>query len=160
MVQHNRALCLCDLGEFDEAAAQVEAHSDLYDSVGDPETLVLLRWVEGRIAVGQGRTAEAEAHFVAVREAFVDQQRSFSTALVSLDLAALYLELGRTGEVRDLSETTFALFDSQAVHREAIAAWMLFHRAAEAERVTAELIGRLRSYFQLAEKDPSYRFEG
>jgi hypothetical protein len=160
MVHHNLVLCHCELGDFVVAQEYLEAHRELYASLNDSEMLNLLAWVEGRIAVGQGRTAEAEAHFVAVREAFVDQQRSFSTALVSLDLAALYLELGRTGEVRDLSETTFALFDSQAVHREAIAAWMLFHRAAEAERVTAELIGRLRSYFQLAEKDPSYRFEG
>jgi hypothetical protein len=151
---------LCELGEFDQAAAQVDSHRGLYEEMGDRETLLLLCWAEGRIAAGQSRAADAEAHFVAVRDAYVEQQRGFSTALVSLDLAAFYLELGRTREVKELSEATFALFDSQAVHREAIAAWMLFHRAAEAERVTAELIVRLRSYFQLAEKDPSYRFEG
>jgi hypothetical protein len=67
----------------------------------------------------------------------------YSVALVSLDLALLLSRQGRTGELKLLAAELIATFSAQEVHREANAALVLFQRACEEERVTAELITRL-----------------
>ena len=60
--------------------------------------------------------------------------------MVSLDLMRVYLEDGRASEILRLAEETVALFEAQAVHREAIAALLLLREAARREEVTAVLI--------------------
>ena len=64
-------------------------------------------------------------------------------ALVSLDLALLLARQGRTAELKLLAAELMETFSAQEVHREATAALVLFQRACEEERVTAELISRL-----------------
>ena len=64
-------------------------------------------------------------------------------ALVSLDLALLLSRQGRTEELKRLAAELMAVFRPQEVHREATAALVLFQRACDEERVTAELISRL-----------------
>jgi len=51
------------------------------------------------------------------------------------------------------------IFHAQDVHRELIAALMVFQQAALADRLTAELLARLRRYCLLAKNDPRFRFE-
>ena len=49
----------------------------------------------------------------------------------------------RLPELKTLAAELMAVFSAQEVHREATAALVLFQRACEEERVTAELITRL-----------------
>jgi hypothetical protein len=69
--------------------------------------------------------------------------------MASLDLALLYLRDGRTADVLPLAEEMAALFEAQDVHREALAAVLLFQEAAQREGITAamvrELAGRLEA---------------
>ncbi|HSM13179.1 MAG TPA: hypothetical protein VLA66_03860 [Thermoanaerobaculia bacterium] len=62
-------------------------------------------------------------------------------------------------EVRQLAADTLVLFRSIGVAREAIAAWMVFQQAAEAEAVTVGLIERLARYFTEARLRPELVFE-
>ncbi len=64
---------------------------------------------------------------------------TYDTALVTLELAALYIEEGRTSEVRDLAREMIEVFRAQDVHREALAALAVFHSAAVLETATVEL---------------------
>lgn len=64
-------------------------------------------------------------------------------ALLSLDLALLLSQQGRTEELKRLAAELMTVFAAQEVHREATAALVLFQRACDEERVTAELIARL-----------------
>jgi hypothetical protein len=52
-------------------------------------------------------------------------------------------EQGRIEELKRLAAELMAVFSAREVHREATAALVLFQRACEEERVTAELIARL-----------------
>ena len=69
----------------------------------------------------------------------------YNAALVALDLALLLSRQGRTEELKRLAAELVAAFESRAIHREATAALILFQRACEEERATAEMISRIAS---------------
>jgi len=74
-----------------------------------------------------------------VRQGFVDDSQPFGAALVSLDLAAVYLASGRTKATRRLADEMVPLFRSMQVHREALAAVLVFRQAVELEKATVGL---------------------
>ena len=110
-----------------------------------PLDRVRLRWAEGDIAAGLGRGDEAEAAYREVQREFEVHRMPYNAALVALDLALLLARQGRTEELKRLSAELVAAFESRAIHREATAAFLLFQRACDEERATAEMISRLAS---------------
>jgi hypothetical protein len=64
-------------------------------------------------------------------------------ALVTLELAALLAEEGRTAEVKTLAAQTERIFKAQRVERERLGAVRLFCGAARKERLTAALAREL-----------------
>ena len=138
----------------------VAAHAALYAACDDPDHRLRKSWLLGRIARGWEHWAEAEDLLAETRSACLVQGLGYDTSLVNLDLAELYLTTRRTAEVKTLARQMVALFASQGVHREALAALLLFQQAAGAETLTADFVARLRRYLVLARNDPSFRFEG
>lgn len=67
----------------------------------------------------------------------------FDAALVSLELAVLHLDEGRTAEVKQLAEEMVVIFHTQDVHREALATIAVFRQAVALETATAEMVRRL-----------------
>jgi hypothetical protein len=63
--------------------------------------------------------------------------------MVSLDLALIYQQQDRTGELMRLAEEMHVLFSAEEVHREALAALLMFEEAARKVQVTAETIRRV-----------------
>lgn len=108
-----------------------------------PLDRVRLRWAEGDIAAGLGRGDEAEAAYREVQGEFENHRMHYNAALVALDLALLLARQGRTEELKRLSAELVGAFESRAIHREATAAFLLFQRACDEERATAEMISRL-----------------
>ncbi len=107
-----------------------------------------VRWLEARIAAGIGRREEAISTLEAVREAFTSRTMAFDAALASLDVAMLFLEAGRTGEVKALAEEMVWIFKAQGIGREALAAFTLFSEAAMREALTVELVRRYAEEFR------------
>ena len=157
--QHGLALALCDAGEPAAAAALVEQHRPLYEQHPDAQVQCLLAHLEGRIAWGLGDHAKAEQRLLQARNGYLVQGQGFNAALVTLDLAAHYLERGRPREVKPLAEQMVPIFRAQDVHRELIAALTVFQQAARTETLTAELLARLRRYLLLARNDSRFRFD-
>ena len=150
----NLALSLCDAGSHAAAREVLVAHRPLFDRHGhDAWGSLRLRWLEGRIALGLGETGKAERLLRAVRDGYLDRTLGVEAALVSLDLAMLYHEQGRTPELKRVARLIQPVFESRDVHREAIAALMLFQKAVAAERVTAEAIRKLRGYLRSTRRD-------
>ena len=81
----------------------------------------------------------AERDYLATREGFISQGIGYDAAMVSLDLAVLYLRQGRTAEVRQLAEEMLPLFEAQDVHREALATLSLFLEAARQDQLTVDM---------------------
>ncbi|HTQ80816.1 MAG TPA: tetratricopeptide repeat protein, partial [Thermoanaerobaculia bacterium] len=157
--RHNLIVYLHRNGQNQEALEALERTRRLYLELGRPMHLVRLRWVEGKIAFELGRHDEAEAALQEARDAFIDRGIGFDAALVSLDLATLYAQQGRSAEVKRLAAEIVPIFESREVHKEALAALLLFREAAEAERVTLGLLDQIAAYLQRAQLDPELRFQ-
>ena len=147
------SLHLCDAGRFAEAEEMVAAHAGLLDVAGDRWLELRMMLLRGRVAHGLGRVEEAERLFLVARDGHLEQRQGFDVALVSLDLASLYLEQGRTAELKRAARLMQPLFEARDVHREALAALILFEQAALAERVTEDTIQGLRRYLERTRSD-------
>jgi tetratricopeptide (TPR) repeat protein len=155
----NLALNFCHVGRFAEAAETARQVRESAGEMGDAIRLLRVTWIEGRIAAGLGRTAEALSLLAHARQQFADRNMGYDVALALLEEAALLLDEGRTAEVKALTRDLPAVFEAEEVHREALAALRLFHEAAEREAATAELARRVLRYLFRARHDEGFRFE-
>ena len=147
-LRHNLAFLLTDAGRPAEAAALLPEVRRLAVELGNPVDLVRLRWVEGRIALGLGESRAAESALREVQRQFFARSLGYDAALVSLDLAILYAEEGRTAEQKALAVEIMPVFESREVNREAMAALLMFQNAAHEERLTADLARQLAAFLK------------
>jgi tetratricopeptide (TPR) repeat protein len=158
-LQSNLALNLCRLNRFMEAEELLPKARRIAVQLGNGLDLVRLRWVEGLTAAGLGRATEAILALSHVRSEFVSRGISYDAALVTMELAVVFLDGARLPEVKVLARQMAPIFQAQGVHREALAALKLFRDAVEKEDATADLARRLVDYLHQARYDPSLRFE-
>ncbi len=158
--RHNLAFYLTSCGRHEEALELFEEDTELFARHGHPVDQSRRRWLEGMIYSGLGRLQSAEEAFVEARDALVDRGMGFAAAMVSMDLAALYLRAGRMEEVRSLAEAIIPIFQAQDIHREAIAALVMFQEAVRREAVTLAFVERLAVYLREAEVDRDLKFRG
>jgi tetratricopeptide (TPR) repeat protein len=128
------------LGRFLEGERLLRLSRRLYAQCANAFNLLRLRWVEGKIAAGLGDIARAEADLLAVREQFGANRMPHTVAMVSLDLAELWLGQGRTEEAQELVEEILATFRALRIRREAISALLTLRRALANRRATVELV--------------------
>jgi tetratricopeptide (TPR) repeat protein len=159
MLRFNLAVNHCHIGRYVEAAGLVQQVRDLATERGDENEVLRVTWLEGRIAAGQGRRREAQRLLEAARREFERRKMSYDAALALLEQAVLLLDDGRPAEVKALAAELRKLFDSNGVHREALAALRLFHAAAEREEATPELARRVLRFLFQARYDQRLRFE-
>jgi tetratricopeptide (TPR) repeat protein len=152
--RHNLVAFLLAAERFEEAAHLLPAVQDLFSRIAKPIDLIRLRWAEAKIAAGLGNRQLAEEAFREVRLSFFDRQMGYEAALVSLDLAVLYANEGRTQELKRLAAELMPIFESRDVHREAIAALVMFQHAAEEERLTAQLAENLAASLRRERRIP------
>lgn len=157
-VLSNLALCLCDLGRPGEARRLLDDNRELYTSGSSRWERSRLPWLEGIIARSLGEGDKAERLLLRARNLFLEKDFYFDAALVSLDLALLYVEHRKHAELKRISQLIEPILRSRGVHREATAALLLFQRAAAAEILTREALVSLRSYLENARRNPRLRF--
>ena len=158
-IRFNLAVNLIHQERHSEALALLPQIRQLALEMGNGLDLVRVLWLESRVSVGLERREEATASLEQVRGEFTAREIAYDAALVSLELAVLYLEDGRTAEVRILARQMLWIFKSQGVHREALAALKLFCEAAEREQATVELARRVADYLEKARNNPDLHFE-
>ncbi|HEV7507222.1 MAG TPA: helix-turn-helix transcriptional regulator [Thermoanaerobaculia bacterium] len=139
------------LNRPDEAARWMPAVRELALEQGHEMSLRRLVWLEARVAAGLGRIDEAMAGLEQVRLDFTDLGLPYEAALSSLELAVLWLEAGRTAEVRKLAAAMTWIFKAKGIQEEALAALKLFRDAAEREAATVELTRRVLAEIRRSE---------
>lgn len=136
----NLVVFLREAGRLDEAQSLLPEVRELSRIHGGRHDRLRLLWVEGVLRSRLGQVKIAEEALNQVREGFIAAGIGYDVALVSLDLAALYLGAGQTEEVRRLAVETMPLFASRNVRRELLVAWKLFKEAAERDVATLRLV--------------------
>jgi tetratricopeptide (TPR) repeat protein len=137
---HNLLWNLVDVGRVTEAARLLQESRAIYDLHSGPIERLKARWLEGRIAWGSEDAASAERTFQEVREGFAQAGLAYDQALVSLDLAALWLEQGRNREAQSMLDETVTIFETRGIHREAMASLLLLKKAVEREQATKAML--------------------
>jgi hypothetical protein len=75
-------------------------------------------------------------------------------AMVSLDLAALWLDQGRTREILVLLDETVSVFRERGIRREAIAALLMLREAVVREQVTKAVLQAVANELDRLESEP------
>jgi tetratricopeptide (TPR) repeat protein len=141
--RQNLLFSLSLAGRYEEASQLLAELKELPRRLAEPLDGLRLRWTEANIAQGLGRLAEAEAGYRVVQSEFLNLGNGLDAALVSLDLATLLWEQGRTEELKQLAAEVVVVFESREIQREAMAALLLFQQACIEERVTGDLLRQI-----------------
>jgi tetratricopeptide (TPR) repeat protein len=147
-LRHNLVLCLVQAGQYEEADRLLPEVREAFAESGRPLDLLRLRWIEAKFSRGQGHLREAEESFRQVRDEFLARGMGYDAALVSLDLAILFAQEHRTGDLKRLAAEILQVFESRDVHREAVATLILFQSACDEERLSADLATQLATVLQ------------
>lgn len=160
-LRYNQAKSLCRLRRAEAAARLLPEVRKLAEQLRNDVDLLKTHWLEALVLAGQGRSEQAVASLEWVCRDFRQRPLPYDFALAGLDLALLFREQGRWAEIQHLAMEMVAIFQQEGVHREAVAALLLFREAAEAEPVTVELVYLLQDYLRLTQRSPEAagRFE-
>ncbi|HXU32686.1 MAG TPA: hypothetical protein VN851_19120 [Thermoanaerobaculia bacterium] len=137
---HNLIYYLSELGYPDQATELVKKARPLYAGLGGAIDLIKLRWLEGKIEAARGSLARGEELLREARGEFAAQDLPYQGALVTLDLAAVWLLRGKTREIREAVAEMFEIFQALKIRPEAFAALRLLKEAADQERATLALL--------------------
>jgi tetratricopeptide (TPR) repeat protein len=135
----NLAVNLDHLGRHTETLEVIPVARQLAIEAGSEPNLLRLLWLEARTWAALGRRKEAIAPIEQVRRDFAARGNLLDVAFVGLELAALYLEEGRTADTRQLALELTDVFLTLGIKRERLAAVWLFLESAVKEAATAEL---------------------
>lgn len=150
---------LADSEQFMEAQKLLTKARPLYRQFPQPWFQNRRRWVEGRIARGLNQHQDAEALLLRARDGFLAEDAAYDTALVSLELASLFAQQGRTSELKRIAGEMMPIFSSRQIHREALAALAFWKQAVDAERAGTELVNGVAAFLKRARHDPELRFQ-
>jgi tetratricopeptide (TPR) repeat protein len=158
--RYNLTRFLTEDGQFEEAADVLSVDEDLYREFPEAWTQLRLTWLRGKIAAGRGESEAAEKALLEARDGFIAEGIGYDAAMVAIeDLTLLYLREGRTADVKRLADEIVPIFQSQDVHREAVAALRLFQEAARQEQLTVQGVREYVKYLREARTDPSLAFQ-
>lgn len=136
---NNLSYCYLEAGRLQEALAVLPQAKDLAHQVGDRLVVLRVIWQEAKILSELGLLEEAEALFAQAREGFLEHDLAYEAAVVSLDLAAIYLKLGLFVEVRRTVADVMPFFGALGVRRELLAS-LLQLQQSEDQTIALQLL--------------------
>ncbi|HSG39154.1 MAG TPA: hypothetical protein VLE27_05915 [Thermoanaerobaculia bacterium] len=154
---HNIILLLVELGEYRRAQLQLQRMRPLYAAHSNWLDLTKLHWVEAQIAAGLGDMVTAEATFQQIRQDLDDAGLGYHAAMVSLELAGIWLRQGRTAEARGLTREMISSFRVLGVEREALSALHMLQDALERDQATVEVLRLVSGILRRLQNEPATR---
>jgi hypothetical protein len=148
---------LVECGRYRQARIQLWRSRPLFARQGGELSLLRLRWLEGRIHAGLGDFARAEREFAVTRAGFAAAGSPYKAALVALDLAAVWLQRGKTRQLRELVEEMIATFRALRIAREAVAAMLILREACDRDEATLDRVRTVAMLLTELERQPRRR---
>ena len=140
---HNLILCYIDLGRPDQALQLYSETRELFEEFEDPLILLRATWREGKLLRDLGQLQTAEATLLRARKGYMERKLAYEAALVSLDLAAVYVKLGLVDKLKRTVLETVPIFHSLRVGLETLASLLQLQKVADQEQQALELIHTL-----------------
>ncbi|HET9227848.1 MAG TPA: tetratricopeptide repeat protein [Thermoanaerobaculia bacterium] len=140
---HNLVRCYLDLERPEQALSLFFEVRELYREVDDALILLRAGTQEGYMLRDLGHLRAAEAAFIRSRDGFCEHKLIYEAAIVSLDLAAIYVKLGDAEKLQETVATTVPIFRSLGVDREAMAGLLQLGQLATQGQRAFDLIRRL-----------------
>lgn len=152
---HNVLLFRVERGEFKSARRQIWEMRPLYEHNDDQILKVKLRWIEGKVFLGLGEIDRACRAFHQAKDGFLEKGLNYDGALISFDLAAVWLRQGKREDVRRLLQEMLEIFRARYVAREAVATMIMLRDAADRDELTTELLGSVSTLFEILKDEPN-----
>ena len=152
---HNLIWCLVESGRPELAESLFQESRSLFGHPMDGLDAVKTEWLEGRIAAGLQDSERAEQQFVWARARFVEAALPYEVALVSLDMAVLWLRAGRTADIADLLDQTIGIFQTRGICREATSMLLILREAFRRDQATEALVRKVATELLRLEDVPA-----
>ncbi len=154
VLHHNLLESLVQSDLLDEAEALLPKVHSLAQRLGSDLDLVRLTWHEAKLRFHRGQNDRAEHLLREVQLEFLTRRLGYDAAMVCLDLAILFAQSARLGDLKRLAVEVLPIFEDRSIHREAIASLMLFQKACEEERLTLSLALHLSNHLSRERRQP------
>jgi tetratricopeptide (TPR) repeat protein len=146
--QHALAWFLNDQDQPEQALAVLERARPLYHQFHDDLIQLRLHWLEGRIAYRLGEHAEAEKIFVQLWDELHARNLHQEVALVTIDLAQVLAAKGEPARAAQLAAECYSIMRNWGLHKDALAAWLVFQDALSQGEIRGGIFGRVEEYYR------------
>ena len=152
---HNLVRCYIDLGRPEHALSIYSETRDLYKRSDDPLIRLRAAWQEGLLLRDLGHLKAAETTLLEARQGFVESELLYEAALVSLDLAAVYVKLQAEAELGQTVAESVPIFKALGVGREALASLLQLQQLSHQTRQALDLLRSLSSRVEKLKPRPA-----
>ncbi|HWM90106.1 MAG TPA: hypothetical protein VN493_05015 [Thermoanaerobaculia bacterium] len=158
VLKYNIGVNLCHLKRFAEAAVLAAAVSDSIEASKNKIDILRSRWLQARVLAGKGERVLACGIYEELVEDFHKRNMTYDLALVSTELSALLLSLGRISECQSLVAGLPSYFEERGIHREALEALRVFSDSVRMQTATEAFARRVVAFLYLARGNRDLRF--
>jgi tetratricopeptide (TPR) repeat protein len=152
---HNLVRSYIELGRPEQALSLYSETRSLYKRSEDSLFKLRFAWQEALLLRDLGHLRASESTLLQTRQGFVDRELFYEAALISLDLAAVYVKLQAEAEFKQTLTETVPIFRALGVERELLGSLLQLQQLSHQNRQTLALLQVLNTRIEQLSTRPS-----